>query len=115
MSFFNSSTDPVINFDVVDHGALDMLEVARGIAGIPFKITSHHRTPEHSEEVGGFKNDAHTEVPCSAFDISCVDSVSRFKIVGALLKAGFKRLGFNSRHIHVDDSPTKPPCVLWLE
>lgn len=115
MSFFSKETDPAINFAVVDKDALAMLEVARSLAGIPFKITSHARTAAHSVEVGGIKDDAHTEVPCTAFDIACSDSRSRLAIVKAVLEAGFTRLGFNSKHVHVDRSPSKPQNVLWLE
>ena len=115
MKYFTKETDPKIDFEKVDHSALTMLEIARDIAGIPFKITSTYRTPEHSEEVGGFKGDAHTEIPCTAFDIACVDSVSRYRIVNACFYAGFKRIGFNKVHVHVDASLTKPQGVLWLE
>ena len=95
--------------------ALQMLNAARHEAQIPFTITSTHRTPEHSVEVGGLKNDAHTESPCSAFDINCNDSISRFKIVRACLLAGFRRVGLNAKHVHVDVSSALPDGVFWLE
>ena len=37
----------------MDKTFLQMLDDARGIAGIPFKINSGYRTPEHNKKVGG--------------------------------------------------------------
>lgn len=117
MSYFTPENDPKIDFTKVDKAALARLEIARGKAGVPFVITSNYRTPEHSEEVGGFKDDAHTKNPCSAFDIACVDGNSRFRIVQALLAAGFNRIGINTKnnHVHVDADVTKPMNVLFIE
>jgi hypothetical protein len=117
--FFSPETDPKIDFSKADQKALALLEAARGIAGCAFLITSHYRTPLESESVGGFKTDAHTKIPCSAFDIACTDSEQRWKIVFALRDAGFRRIGINKDkpHVHVDmekDFPF-PQDVLFIE
>lgn len=116
MPYFNE-TDKAIDWEKVDKNALAMLEKARELAGIPFKITSHYRTPEHSLAVGGLHNDAHTKEPCTAFDIASVDSWQTYKIVQACLEAGFQRLGINTKnhHVHVDNETSLPLPRIWVE
>lgn len=117
MPYFTPETDPAIDFDKVDPAALDKLEKARVLAGVPFVITSTYRTPEHSLEVGGLNNDAHTEDPNSAFDIKCPDHSIRARIIYALVQAGFRRVGINEKngHVHVDDSEKLPKPAFWIE
>lgn len=117
MSYFTPETDPKIDFDKLDPLALAMLNNARDMAGMPFLITSHYRTPEHSVAVGGLNGDAHMEIPCGAFDIACDGGHECLRIVSGLIAAGFKRIGINSRngHIHVDCSKNLPQEVMWVE
>lgn len=89
-----------------------MLDKARGIAGVPFIITSGLRSPEKNKEVGGKANSAH--LTGEAVDIACTDSAKRFKIVTALLNVGFKRIEVTNKHIHVDVSKTLPQNVFFL-
>jgi len=117
MSYFTPETDPAIDFEKVDPLALAMLNNARAMADMPFVITSHYRTSEHSVAVGGKNNDAHTEVPCSAFDIVCEDGHSCLRIICGVVAAGFKRIGINMKngHIHIDNSKDLPQDVMWVE
>lgn len=116
MSYFTQQTDPMINFDRVDMKALEMLESARGRAGIHFIVTSTYRSPEHSVEVGGSPTDAHTDDPCTAFDIMCSGDGDRAKIIGGCWEAGFRRFGINKKngHVHVDHS-NRPSPAMWVE
>ena len=43
----------------MDNAFLQMLDDARGIAGIPFKITSGYRSVSHNKSVGGVQNSSH--------------------------------------------------------
>lgn len=82
--------------------ALDMLQSARTIAGIPFVITSGVRPGDprgHGEGYG--------------FDIRAHSGRARYKIVFALWVAGFTRIGVYDRHIHADCDPDLPTEVLW--
>ena len=90
-----------------------MLDQAREKAGIPFVITSGLRTPEHNKEIGGVENSAH--LTGKAVDIHCETSEQRFKILGALIEAGFKRIGIGSDFIHADIDADKPWRVIFLE
>lgn len=90
---------------------LHRLDDARGIAGIPFTITSGFRTYEHNDLVKGVDSSAHTKG--HAADISCRDSRTRWLIVNALMLCGFNRIGVADTFIHVDDDPDKPENCIW--
>lgn len=115
--YFSPETDKAIDWDKVDKTALAMLEKARSIAAMPFVITSNYRTPEHSVEVGGIKDDAHTRTPCAAFDVAYSNTFEVYKIVTAALAAGFQRIGINAKnkHVHLDNETSLPLPRIWIE
>lgn len=117
MPHFTKESDPKLNFEKVDPHALEMLEAAREAAGVPFRITSSYRTPEHTLEVGGLNGDAHTEDPCTSFDIAWADTLQLARIIDGLHIAGFERIGVNpfNFHVHADDSPKLPRPRFWVE
>tara|TARA_A100001201_G_C4096655_1_gene204098 strand:+ start:12700 stop:13095 length:396 start_codon:yes stop_codon:yes gene_type:complete len=95
---------------------MELLQEAREIAQIPFKINSGYRTQEYHEKLGerGYKTakySAHCEG--RAADISCTNSKDRWLIVGSLLLVGFNRIGIADGFIHVDNSPTKSENRIW--
>jgi len=90
---------------------LRMLNHARQIAGIPFKINSGFRTKEHNAKVGGTENSSHLRG--YAADIHCTSSTYRYEIISALLQAGFNRIGVAKTFIHVDNDPIKTQKVIW--
>jgi len=89
------------------------IDLARELAGVPFVITSGFRCKKHNREVGGKPNSAH--LGGWAADIRARTSRRRAKIVEALIKVGFRRIGidFKRGFIHVDCDPTKPSPRLW--
>ena len=87
------------------------LEDARRKYGHPMQITSGVRCPEHNAKVGGLPDSAH--LTGWAADIGCTTSYSRYKLINALLAAGFKRIGVAKSFIHADLDPTKPAEFLW--
>jgi len=115
--YFTPASDPMIDFDKIDMQALEMLENAREFAQTPFIISSSYRTPEHCIEIGSKPDSAHTDIPCSAFDILAGDAHTQLLIIRGLLQAGFNRIGLNLKnsHIHVDASPNKPKEVFFIE
>jgi uncharacterized protein YcbK (DUF882 family) len=100
-------------YEDMDESLLRRLDKSRELAGIPFNLTSAVRCEDHNASVGGKPDSAH--IGGFAVDISAVDSRARFKIVKALMDAGFTRIGINFQKgfIHVDSDPTKPHEVLF--
>lgn len=95
------------------------LNVARELAGIPFVPVSACRCPKHNKAEGGKDHSAHVTTPeqdCRAMDIATPDSRTRYKVLTALLKAGFTRIGIAKTFIHADDGEGAPyaPEVAWL-
>lgn len=88
-----------------------MLDLARSLAGVPFKISSGYRCNKHNKHVGGVKNSAHLKG--LAVDIEVPDNVSRLKILRALVIVGFNRIGISKGFIHADIDKSKPDNV-WL-
>jgi uncharacterized protein YcbK (DUF882 family) len=90
---------------------ISMLDQARGLADVPFVITSGYRCKRHNAQIGGVPTSAHTFG--LAVDIACSSSRLRFRILRALIKAGFHRIGIAKSFIHVDIDGTKDPDVIW--
>ena len=99
------------NLDKMDPDFLSALDEARELAGIPFRINSAYRTPEHNAKIGGKPNSSHLKG--LAVDISVTDSRSRFIVLKALIEVGFNRIGIADTFIHVDDSKDKSQQVIW--
>lgn len=91
---------------------LAMLDIARKKFGKPIKINSGYRTINHNKKVGGKSGSSHLKG--LAADISCVNSMDRFKLEGILREVGFNRLGVAGTFIHVDIDKNKSPNVMWV-
>jgi uncharacterized protein YcbK (DUF882 family) len=83
----------------MDDTFLIMVDSARAIADIPFKITSGYRCPKHNAEVGSTSTN-HTSG--KAADIKCTYGPDRLKMITALIAVGFKRIGIGKDFIHCD-------------
>ena len=92
------------------------LDEAREVAGVPFRITSGYRTKEYNEQLKkkGYKastNSAHLKG--LAADIATPNSQIRYKILSALIRVGFNRIGIGKTFLHADTDQTKTPEVCW--
>lgn len=90
---------------------VQMLDKARGIAGIAFKITSGLRTKAQNTNAGGVEDSSH--LTGLAVDIACTTSANRYKIVTALLAVGFTRIGIGQTFVHADIDTDKAGEVMW--
>lgn len=103
----------------MDANFLRLLAKARKIAGVPFRIISDARTPEHNADVGGAGHSAHTELPCACVDLQVRDNEERYHVLTGLMAVGFLRIGIypgqldGAGGIHVDASRTNPAPRLW--
>lgn len=91
---------------------VQMLDDARHIAGIPFKLNSGFRTKSQNEKAGGVEDSAH--LTGLAVDIACTSDTARHKIITALQKVGFNRIGIAKTFVHCDIDKSKSPNVIWL-
>lgn len=98
-------------FAEMDGDLLQRLDIARGLAGVPFVITSAIRCRAHNYSVGGLKDSAH--LGGNAVDIKCDKARDRYKVLYSLISAGFNRIGIYNNFIHVDNDTTKPARVIW--
>lgn len=87
------------------------LTIAREANNKPMLITSGYRTKKHNIAVGGKENSAHLRGYAS--DIAVFNSNDRYRMVRALMLAGFKRIGVANGFIHCDCDPSLPQNVLW--
>ena len=89
---------------------VDKLDAARHAAGTQFVLTSTVRTADKNSSVGGVANSAHLKG--LAVDISATTSHQRYKILPALIDAGFTRILIYKKHIHADLDKTKPQHII---
>ena len=89
----------------------DALEDAREIAGVPFVVTSGARCLSHNRKIGS--KDTSSHVKGLAADIKYQDDLHLTRIVHALSRCGFTRIGVNEKlkFIHCDIDREKPDAV----
>ena len=102
---------PQFVLDNIDNLA-QQLQIARDYFGEPMVFTSGYRCLKLNKAVGGVANSAHTTG--SAVDIEFNNEAQAKKLIEALIKAGFKRIGLGWSFIHVDIDHTKPHPAVWL-
>lgn len=96
----------------LDQELCAMLDRARGLAGVPFIITCGLRTPDQNAALSeSVKDSAH--LTGNGVDLACADSETRYKMLRALILAGFTRIGIYSAHLHADNAPSLPQGVCW--
>lgn len=103
---------PSCSIGDMNANTLARLDTARDLAGIPFVLNSAYRSPAHDRSKGRSGTGAHTLG--RAVDIRCNTDGNRFRIIQALMKAGFRRIGIAKTYIHTDDSPNHTQNVTWL-
>ena len=105
MSRFFKNIEDNMNVDF-----LAKLDEAREFSGIPFIINSAYRSPSHPESI---KNPTSSHIKGLAVDIKAKDSITRFKVLDALIAVGFNRIGIAGTFIHVDLDLDKSQNVIW--
>ncbi len=96
---------------MMDDVFLQMLDSARDMAGTVFKITSGYRTRDHNTLVGGSATSSHLRG--LAADIGYGRERDAVRIISALSRIGFTRIGKGEGFIHVDFDMSKPHPAYW--
>lgn len=107
---FQNAT-PSCNMSEVDSELLEMLDIARFFAGIPFIINSAYRTLGWEIQKGRDGSSSHCKG--KAVDIRTRNSRERYLIIKGLLHAGFERIGVGDGFVHCDVDDSKDPEVIW--
>ena len=97
-----------------------MLDQARHIAGIPFKITSGLRSLASNQSIIGASPDS-SHLQGLAVDLLVENSHEVYLIIKASIAVGINRFGVyvNSdnvpTHIHLDVATDRVPDVIWIK
>lgn len=102
---------PSCSLQDMKQSTMNRFDTARELAGIPFVINSAYRSPEWDKSKGRSGTGSHTLG--QAIDIRCHSDSNRFKIVSALIRAGFSRIGISKTFIHADDSASHKQEIVW--
>lgn len=92
-----------------------MLDMARGIAGVPFRLTATVATDGHSPHSAHYKGLA-VDIGLGHLPEGFERDTARYAIVRGLYGAGFKRIEVCPLHIHADigEPPDYVSPILWL-
>lgn len=100
---------PSCSLQDMDESFMERLQSARTIADVPFKLNSAYRSVDY--ELAHKRSGLSMHCKGRAVDIKCVDSGTRYRIVEALIAAGFRGIGIDNQFIHVDDRVNH---LIWL-
>ena len=96
----------------IQAGFVDLLERARAMAELPFKINSGWRCEARNKEIKGEEKSSH--MTGWAADIACEASALRHTLIKTLIFADFNRFGIGKNFVHVDCDPAKPKNMIWV-
>lgn len=82
------------------------------VLGFELHFHSGYRCALCNKAAGGVPNSGHLRGV--AVDVSGPDSATRFRIVQAALKVGFRRVGIGKNFIHLDLDSSLPQNMMWL-
>lgn len=92
-----------------------MLDQARGIAGVPFRLTATVATDGHSPNSAHYKGLA-VDIGLGHLAAGAERNNVRWVILKGLFAAGFKRIEVCPLHIHVDigEPPDYVSPICWI-
>lgn len=95
----------------MDREFLLMLDEARDICGLKFKILRGYVSPLLIGRDGVKVPSNSPHMLGKAACIWCQHSEKRFRIVASLLEVGFHRIGIGPDYIYVDNDEARPPMM----
>lgn len=110
-SEFNRCT-PSCSLQDMDQGFMNKLDAVRDEVGIPLMLSSAHRPRTWELSKGRSGEGDHPQG--KGVDIKCYSSSTRYKIVRAAFKIGFRRIGIANGFVHLGDGDNLPNDVIWL-
>lgn len=92
-----------------------LLDAARGIAGVPFRLTATVAKDGHAPDSAHYKGLA-VDIGLGHLNEGFDRDTARYAIVKGLMGAGFKRVEVCPLHIHADigEPPDYVSPILWI-
>ncbi len=95
----------------IDYALVFKLDSVRKLSGIPIFVNSACRCHPHNKIIGSTVGSSHPKG--LAIDIRIRTPTQRFKILNALIKVGFSRIGIYRNFIHIDLDLSKVQNLIW--
>jgi zinc D-Ala-D-Ala carboxypeptidase len=98
----------------INHDLVELLDLARDMAGVPFRINSGFRCEHHNKAVGGSPNSLHKLG--RAADIHVPDNAVRYQILKSLFAVEMPRVLIYKTFIHADiaGEGKQGEIALWM-
>jgi len=109
---FDSPDLPGSGYKYMDREFIDMLDEARDIARLRFKIVKGYSSSAYNR-LHYKASTASSHLIGRAAHIECVNAKKRIRIIEALNMVGFRRIGVHRKYIHVDNDDLKDD-MFWL-
>lgn len=93
--------NPACELSQMDESFMALLDKARSLAGVPFRLSSAFRSIPYELKHKRSGTSFHTKG--RAVDILCTNSWQRYIIVECLIRVGFRGIGIAQNFIHVDN------------
>jgi hypothetical protein len=96
-------------FKNMDRHFLQMLDEARSLAELKFKVLKGFVCYGCRGKINELEHSSH--LIGRAAVIQCKHSYKRYRIIAALLEAGFTRIGIHNQYIYVDNDDMKADSI----
>ena len=104
---------PSTGFKYMDRHFLQMLDEARDLAELQFKILKGVVCYSCRHKINELENSAH--LIGRAAVIQCKHSYKRYKIIASLLEAGFTRIGIHRNYLYVDNDDMRADSIFQFD
>mgnify|MGYP003132653736 CR=1 FL=1 len=100
-------------FRHMDREFLHTLDRARHLAELKFKILKGYISPSYAHRCNELSNSSH--LIGRAAVIQCKNIYKRYRIITALLEAGFTRIGIHHKYLYVDNDDLKTDAIFHYQ
>jgi hypothetical protein len=97
----------------MDRHFLKMLDEARGLAELKFKVLKGFVCYGCRGKINELEHSSH--LIGRAAVIQCKHSYKRYRIIAALLEAGFTRIGIHRNYLYVDNDDMKADSIFAFD
>lgn len=97
----------------ISQNLIYQLQKLRDGLGLPIKITSGYRCPDHNKAIGGAKRSQHILGKAVDLDVSHLSVGARYRLIQLIFDFGvFKGIGIGDNKLHIDVRSGEP--TFWF-